>query len=227
LRGATLLVGCIGLAWGIGNVASGQTSDDFRDAEARLLRFETFSRPATIAVLDSPSTRELNSCDVHAQHALMLMEIPLADAALRSGAVQDFDQRTLSLETRARQTLACVPRDTLMWILLFGLQTQHGSLDERTFDLLAMSYETSPQEAWVAVRRIVVAIPVMRFAPAPVQDKILSEFQWLITHGFVEMTARAYAETSEATRALLQPRIDALDARSQNRFTEAVQKLRS
>jgi hypothetical protein len=227
LRVLTLVVGCWGLLWGLANVARGQVSDDFRYAEARLLRFETFGRADAVAMLESASAGDPGSCDNHAQRALMLMEIPLADAALRSGAVQDFDQRSRSLEDRARQTLGCTPRDSFVWLLLFGIETEHGVLDEHSFDLLAMSYETSPNEAWIAIRRIILAIPVIRVAPEPIGQRALDEFQNLITSGFVEAPARSYLNASPLTRSLLQPRIDQLDPRSQRNFSEALQKQRS
>lgn len=226
-RGLTCLVGCLGLAWGISNVARGETFDAFLGLETRLLKFETVSRPNAITTLNSAAARDLNACDNHAQHALMLLEIPLADAALRSGAVQDFDQRINSLEARAKRTLGCAPRDSLVWLLLFALENEHGLLDEHAFNLLAMSYDTSPNEAWIAVRRIVVAIPVVRFAPDPIQQKILTEFQNLIRRGFFEMPARSYLNASAPTRALLQSQVEELDPGRQKAFSDILQKLGS
>ena len=226
-RGLTCLVGCLGLAWGISNVARGETFDAFLGLETRLLKFETVSRTNAITTLNSAAARDLNACDNHAQHALMLLEIPLADAALRSGAVQEFDQRINSLEARAKRTLGCAPRDSLVWLLLFALENEHGLLDEHAFHLLAMSYDTSPNEAWIAVRRIVVAIPVVRFAPDPIQQKILTEFQNLIRRGFFEMPARSYLNASAPTRALLQSQVEELDPGRQKAFSDILQKLRS
>jgi hypothetical protein len=227
LRSLTLVVGCLGLFWGVSNVARGEASDDFWDIEARLLRFEAFSRMSSIAMLENAVRQDLSPCDNHAQRALMLMEIPLADAALRSGAVQEFDQRSRSLEDRARQTLGCTPRDSFVWLLLFGVEIAHGVLDKHSFDLLAMSYETSPNEAWVAIRRIVLAIPVIRVAPEPIKQKILDEFQGLVATGLVDAPARSYFRASASTRSLLQSRVDQLDPRSQRNFSEALQKLGS
>jgi hypothetical protein len=227
MRSLIGLVGLLGLAWGISNVARGDTSDAFLGLETRLLKFETVSRTNAIATLNSADARDLDGCDNHAQRALLLLEIPLADAALRSGAVQEFDQRIRSLEARARRSLGCAPRDSLVWLLLFGLENEHGILDEHAFDLLAMSYDTSPNEAWVAVRRIVLAIPVVLSAPEPIRQKILTEFQNLIRHGFVEMPARSYLSVSSPTRALLQARVEELDPRLQKTFSDVLQKLRS
>ncbi len=203
LRSLTVVVGCLGFLWGVSNIARGEGSDVFWDIEARLLRFEVFSRASSIAVLESAAGQDLNPCDNHAQRALML------------------------IETRARQTLGCTPRDSFVWLLLFGMEIEHGILDEHSFDLLAMSYETAPNEAWIAIRRIVVAMPVVRVAPEPIQQKVLMEFQDLIRHGFVEASARSYWDASASTRSLLQSRIDQLDPRSQRNFSDALQKLRS
>ena len=101
------------------------------------------------------------------------MEMPLAEAALRSGAANEFDRRIQSLETRVRQVLGCTPRESFVWLLAFNLEVLHGRLNERSFDLLAMPYETSPNEAWISIRRIVVAMPLVLSAPEPVRHKIL------------------------------------------------------
>jgi hypothetical protein len=227
LRGLTAIVGCLGIAWGISNMVRGEAADDFRDIETRLLQFEAFSQAAKTRVLASSAAQDTSGCDSHAQHALLLMEIPLVDAALRSGDLAAFNQRTRSLEARAKQALSCAPRDSLFWLVLFGLQTAHGVLDEHAFDLLAMSYQTAPNEAWIAVRRILLAVPVVRSAPGPMQEVILAEFQNLIANGYVDMPARAYQNASEAVRRDLQARVEQLDTGRQKSFADAVQRLRS
>lgn len=215
------------MAFGLSDLLRGEASDDFRDLESRLLQFETFSQATATETLASAAGWDLSSCDNHVQRALLLMEIPLADTALRSGAVHEYDERVQSLESRARQALSCTPRDSFVWLVLFGLETGHGILNEHAFDLLAMSYETSPNEAWIATRRTALAIPVVLSAPEAMQQRILTEFQNLIRNGFVDMPARSYLRASAATRALLQSRIEQLDASSQKTFFDALQSLRS
>jgi hypothetical protein len=227
LRSLTAVIGCLGIAWGLSNIVRGEAADDFRDIETRLLQFEGFSQATESRLLASAAAQDISACDSHAQHALLLMEIPLADAALRSGAIDAFNQRTRSVEARAKQALTCTPRDSFVWLVLFGLQTAHGVLDEHAFDLLAMSYQTSPNEAWIAVRRILLAVPVLRSAPGPMREKILAEFQNLIVNGFVDMPARAYQNAPEMVRQELQARVEQLDTRKQKSFTAAVQKLRT
>jgi hypothetical protein len=150
------------------------------------------------------------------------MEMSLAEAALRSGAANEFDRRIQSLETRVRQVLGCTPRESFVWLLAFNLEVLHGRLNEQSFDLLAMSYETSPNEAWISIRRIVVAMPLVLSAPEPVRLKILFEFQQLIRNGFADDAA-----ASGSVRSLLQAQIEQLDLPRQKNFSNALQKLRS
>ena len=227
LRCLTACIGCVGLAFGFSDLVRGEVSDDFRDLESRLLQFETFSQPTARQALSSAAAWNVSFCDNHAQRALLLMEIPLADAALRSGVVHEYDERIRSLEARGRQALSCTPRDSFVWLVLFGLAAGHGILNEHAFDLLAMSYETSPNEAWIGSRRTALAIPVVLSAPEPIRQKILTEFQSLVRHGFAEMPARSYLHASGPIRSLLQSQIELLDASSQKTFSDALQRVRS
>ena len=222
-----LLVGCIGIGWGVSNLATGAAADEFQSLETSVLRFETYSPAAATRMLQSTAAQDLSACDTHGQRALLLLEMPLADAALRSGAAHGFDRHLQSLTMRARQAVACAPRDSLIWLLLFGLEVEHGRLDTHAFDLLAASYDTSPHEAWVAVRRILIGVPVVLSAPEPIRQRILAEFQDLVRHRFLETPAHAYAKAPAPVRDLLLSRIEQLDLPSQKAFAEALQKFRT
>src|SRR5438045_1391844 len=119
LQTLAVLVGCAGFAWGIAGLARGAATDEFLSLEAHVLQFETFSAAMTTELLESPAAQHLSACDNHGQRALLLLEIPLAETALRSGAVRDFDRHVQSLEARSRTILACAPRNSLAWLVLF------------------------------------------------------------------------------------------------------------
>jgi hypothetical protein len=220
-------VGCVALVWAILVLPRSETADDLRDIESHLLRSETFSRASLTQTLESQVSRDLSPCDTHSQRAFLLMEMPLAEAALRSGATADFDQHIQSLETRSRQVLGCAPRESFVWLLAFDLEVLHGRLNEQSFDLLAMSYETSPNEAWISIRRIIVAMPLVLVAPEPVRRKILFEFQQLIRNGFADDAAHCYFTASSSIRSLLQAQVEQLDLPRQKNFSDALQKIHS
>jgi hypothetical protein len=215
------------VVWGIFAVPRSEAADDLRDIEGRLLRSETFSRTSLTQTLESQMSHDLSPCDTHSQRPLLLMEMPLAEAALRSGAAAEFDRHVQSLEARSRQVLGCAPRESFVWLLAFDLEVLHGRLNAQSFDLLAMSYETSPNEAWISIRRIIVAMPLVLVAPEPVRQKILFEFQKLIRNGFVDDAAHCYFIASSSIRSLLQAQIEQLDLPRQKKFSDALQKISS
>jgi len=221
-RALTLAIGCLGLVWGIFVLPRSEAADDFRDIESRLLRSETFNRTSLTQTLESQASQNVSPCDTHSQRALLLMEMPLAEAALRSGAASEFDRRIQSLEARSRQVLGCTPRESFVWLLAFNQEVLHGRLNEQSFNLLAMSYETSPNEAWISIRRIVVAMPLVLSAPEPVRHKILFEFQQLIRNGFADDAACSYLTASGSVRSLLQAQIEQLDLPRAKKLFECI-----
>jgi len=223
----TLSIGCLGLGWGIFALRQGEAADDFRDIESRLLRSENFNRTTLTQTLESQTSQNLNPCDTHSQRAVLLMEMPLAEAALRSGAAGEFDRRIKSLENRVRRLLGCAPRESFVWLVAFNLELLHGRLSPQSFDLLAMSYETSPNEAWISIRRIIVAMPLVLVAPEPVRQKILFEFGQLVRNGFADDAAHAYSVASPAICSLLQTQVEQFDPARQKDFSNALKRIRS
>lgn len=177
-------------------------------------------------MLNSTVAQRLSGCDTYAQRAMLLLEMPLAEAALRSGATKEFDLRVDALEGRVRHMLTCSPRDAFAWLTAFNLKLIHGVQDVRSFDLLAASFETSPNEAWIGVRRIGVVAPHLLNAPEPLRTNILAEFRQLIATGYVASAVAAYLNAPTTIRTVLQQQVDQLSPQQQRSFSEAVQNQR-
>jgi hypothetical protein len=220
----TLAVASIGLAWGIFVLPTSEAADDFRYLEGQLLHSETYSLQTLADKLASPAAQVLSYCDAHSQTALLLMEMRLAQAALRTGAAAEFDQHAESLELRAKRVLSCAPRRSFVWVVAFSLEIMHGRLSERSLNKLAMSYATSPNEGWIAIRRNIVALPFVLQVPELLQNKILAEFQQLIRSGFLHEAAVSYSSASASARPVLQTAIERLDSGRQKAFWETIQK---
>jgi hypothetical protein len=226
-RGATLTLGLAGLVWAMLALPQSEAADGFRDIGLRLLRSEMFSPTILTQTLENHAAPYVAPCDTPSQRALLLVEMPLAEAALRSGATAEFDSHIQSVEARARAVLGCAPRQSFVWLLMFDLEVLHGRLDEHSFELLAMSYETSPNEAWISIRRMMIAMPLLPAAPEPVRQKVLFEFQQMVRFGFEGEAARSFLAASPAVRSLLQARIEQLEPPRQKAFADALEKLRA
>jgi hypothetical protein len=220
-RCLAVALGSAGLAWGINVLPTSEAADDFRFLEDQLLQSDTFNPNTLTHKLASPPAEVVRDCDTHSQTALLLMEMRLAQVALRAGAIAEFEQRDQSMEFRLRRTLACEPRQSFVWLLAFSLDVMHGRLNEQALNLLAMSYQTSPNEAWIAIRRIMVAIPLVLIMPDRLKEEVLGEFQQLVRDGFAREVALPYSSASTSIRALLQARIERLAPGQQKQFWDA------
>jgi hypothetical protein len=209
-------------------VLPGSTAADrFWSLENKLLHFDKFE-PELLAIAEkSPAANSLSDCDTHSQTALLLAEMHLAEASLRKGELRDFEVYSQSMESRSKRVLICAPRSSYVWLLTFSLELLHGRLDQQTLALLAMSYDTSPNEAWISIRRNIVATPLVLIVPQPLQNRILFEFQQLIRNGFQDEAARSYLSASTAIRALLQTKIEQLEPSSQKRLSDAITRNKS
>lgn len=219
----TAAIGCLSLAWAVSVLPRSEAVDGYRDIDHRLLRSETFDLTTLRRVSESDASRGLSVCDTHSQRALLLMEMPLAETALRSGNAVEFDR----LEIRSRRIVSCAPRDSFAGLVLFSLEVLHGRLTERTSDLLVTSYENSPNEAWISLRRIVVAKSIVLLANEPLRKTILKEFQLLAQNRLVDDAARCYARASPSVQSLLLDQIEELDLPRRRAFSEALLKFGS
>jgi hypothetical protein len=217
----SLLLGATGLIWGLLILPVSEASDDFGYFENRLLQSETFDSSVLAHKLASPAAQDLEDCDSPAQTALLLAETNLAWSALRAGDVETFEKYANSLDSRSKRALACAPRQSFVWLLAFSSEIMHGRLNERSFNLLSTSYAVSPNEAWIGVRRIAVAIPLIMLMPESLRDSVLDEFQLLVRDGFAQDAARSYLRASGSVRSLLESRLQRVDARRQKQFWEA------
>jgi hypothetical protein len=222
-----LVLSCAGLGWGLQVFPVSEDIDQLRSLRSQLLHSETFSQQALATELSSSNSQVVSECDSDAQAALLLIEMRLAEANLRAGDVTQFDQHARSLQLRAKRTLSCAPRQSFVWSIAFSLTVLHGQLDNDSMGMLALSYETSPDEAWIAIRRNFVAVPIVQLLPEALKQEVLSEFQQLIRDGFEAEASRSFLRATGPVRSLLQARVERLDAPRQEAFWKAFRKVGS
>ena len=222
-----VLAGSIGLWWGVRALPASSAIDEFGSLQSQLLHSERFSAARLVAQLGRADLALLSSCDTSAQIALLLAEMQLAETDLQTGAVAELDQHIVSVRERAQQALGCTPRQSMIWLVAFSLNVLQGRLDDQTFRLLELSYETSPHEAWISIRRNPAAMPIVQIAPEPLRERIISEFGQLIANGFQDEAARSYLRASSSAKPVLQLELNRLDKDRQKAFWDALGEARS
>lgn len=224
-KGLMLVLSCAGLTWGFHVFPVSEDIDELRSLRSQLLHSETFSQQALATELSISNSQ--SDCDSDAQVALLLIEMRLAEASLRAGDVTQFDRHARSLQLRAKRTLSCAPRQSFVWLIAFSLTVLHGQLDSDSIGMLALSYKTSPDEAWIAIRRNFVAVPIVQLLPEALSQGVLSEFQQLIRDGFEAEASRSFLRATGPVRSLLQARVEGLDEPRQEAFWKAFKNVGS
>jgi hypothetical protein len=202
-RVAILAICASAFFWAARTLPKSLAVDRFRSVAAELLSYEQYSSASLASMLSDQAALNLDPCDTYAQRALMLAEIPLVELSLKRGAAAEFDSHVHALELRVEQILRCNPRDSFAWLVAFNLRIIHGQLDVRTFQFLDTSYDTSPNEVWIAIRRLLAAMPFLDEAPPQTRARAASEFRLLVHNGLFDEAARSYLVASDSMRAML------------------------
>lgn len=227
LRVLVLVLAASGLYWGVATLPSSEATENFHNLDLVLLRGEEFSPAFMSRQLDSRDAANASDCDTHALNALSIMDMRLAETALRQGNAAAFSKHTQSVQDRTTRLLSCVPHHSFSWLLAFTLETLHGRLDDHAYRLLDMSYRTSPNEAWISIRRNAAAMPFLEFAPVELKQRILTEFRLLAANGFSKEAARSYIGARPSAQTLLKSELENIDAAKLRAFQDALNNLRS
>lgn len=119
------------------------------------------------------------------------------DKTARAAAFGPLDQAT-------RTALACTPGDAFDWLTLFWLDLiKHGFTPENAA-FLRLSYTFGPNEAWIAIRRSRLTIPLFARLPADLRDDAVDEFVKLVdTEGVFPEMAAIFATAAPAVQGRL------------------------
>ena len=221
----TIGLALAGLLWGIVTLPRSEDADQFRRLNTELLRSENFSLRDLANKLSASNLAAESGCDSDQQTALLTIEMRLADTALHSGDSAAFDRHSLSVAQRAKRALSCTPRQSFIWLIAFSQAVLSGKLDDDTLKMLSLSYQTSPNEGWISVRRNFVATPLIPILPPDLRDSAEQEFEQLVADGFEAEAAKSFVRAQPAVQTSLQARLQHLAPARQEAFQTAVHQL--
>ena len=132
--------------------------------------------------LDSMPADQLRSVAVDAAVIrLRLLDVKLAEGALAVGSPYVTDAGAALAAALSQD-----PSNSFLWFADYSLNRLRGGALDRGSKLLRMSYETGPNEAWIAQRRSAVALTNWISLPGDLLDQALSEFVRLVQSGLYE-----------------------------------------
>jgi hypothetical protein len=170
LRAFAMLVGLIGIAWGVSEFSALRQESTIKKIADRILVGEVYKYEILLkqSSLVEPTQRPELCRPLTVRSAavirLRLAEIP-DNAALGPEPV-----RTNLAVDAIRQSLACSPADPFFWLALYALEPS------APLNYLTASYRLGPSEGWIALKRNPVAFANFDELPDDLRRIVVQEF---------------------------------------------------
>ena len=222
---AGALASALGLA-GIGwSVAAYRALPDLgvtRAISMRIGRGDAYRYDALRARADSIGTLGERTCDTAFLADGLLIQARAAENEVAAANLADLDRRFEDVERSAHRLLECAPAQSLGWLALFWARSFRTGDGASIVPLLAESYRTGPNESWIRVRRIGLAMTHLRSLPQAVRKLVLDEFHVLVALYQIELTTKIYARMDDDTRRTILAGLKGVDAGARNAFARTL-----
>jgi hypothetical protein len=216
----TLVVGISAIVWAVhvfplfraeallGDLAwSAITGEDFGDAQLGTIRGAV--EEATTTGLDSPNNT-----------SIAMIRLFLVDRGLKAGKGSPAD--IVQLETAVGDALAEAPTNSFTWLIADWLRRRKGGAMADDMTMLRMSYQTGPNEGWVAVKRNPVAVSRLSSLPGGLVDITLAEFAKMVGAGLFQEAAGVLADADPAVRERLLATLVDIDEDNRRQFARVL-----
>jgi len=142
------------------------------------------------------------------------LEVKRAEDALRAQATSNLKEAFDRLGQALDRRLSCAPTDGFAWFSLFWLRLATGGFTPADEKLLAMSYQTAPEEVWVARRRNLVAGALLPLLGPDIRPAFNRELIALLMARQYDVVGRVLAFLDAGSRDALQDDLRQIDHRT-------------
>jgi hypothetical protein len=183
VRGLIAGVGICSIVWAFSASAARRAEAPFGIAARDILRGESFDAEKLGELkrqLDSTPEDQLRpaAMDNVAIIRLRLLDAGLADRTTPAGST---DQAEVGAILTA--ALSQDPSNSFLWLADYWLDRSRGDVADLGAKFLRMSYQSGPNEGWIAMRRNPVALGNFSSLPGDLSERALSEFVRLVQSG--------------------------------------------
>ena len=135
----------------------------------------------------------------------------LLEQELLEGKRTAIDQQIEASTTATERALRAAPIDSFLWMTLYWLRTAQAGFSPDNLPLLKMSYDTGPNEGWVATRRNRMAFIAFDYLPDDLRERAFTEFVSLVRSGYIDQTAEILVGPAWRHRDVIMARIENLE----------------
>ena len=191
-RASIILFGAIAIAWAVLVIPVFLQQQKPVAMASALERGEAYDLANMLGQSGAtPRLDYLGFCNAAAlrAHTIILTKVLADPTVIENRTLQEAGWQKLHSVTRA--LLACSPSDSLGWLILFWLDVSKNGYTTEYGNYLQLSYQTSPNEAAVALWRNRLVLGLYDRLPSRFTDLAVPEFIKLVN------TERLYAEMGD------------------------------
>jgi hypothetical protein len=223
VRAILIIFGCVAFWWGIVAFRDFWTDSSTESIATRVLAGDPFKTEVMDGQISA--IRRIESaafCRPVALRSAAVIQLRIVEvSAPQSG---QSEARLYSLLRMIRSALSCAPADSFLWLALYSVENtaNHFSADDLKY--LRMSYELSPNEGWIALRRNPVAFERFRQLPADLAETAIHEFIQLLLSNFFEPAAAIFTGPAWPERELILAHLTQISSEQRRFFADALQQ---
>jgi hypothetical protein len=213
-RFLSLTFGCLAIAWALPSLQqpSGKATVN------RIIAGEPFNRNALNQLMtDLEAKARDKGCNPAVLQRIAIIRLRLVEQALSQG--QGTERELTELRTSIHRSLACVPADPFLWLVLYSVETE---LKQPQLQYLRMSYRLGPNEGWIAINRNRVVSSVFDRLPSDLAEAAINEFAGMVASGFYDEAAKILGSSAPSVREQLLSRLGRISERGRQDFAKTL-----
>ena len=216
LRASAVLVGLIGIAWGVSEFSALQQESTIKKIADRILVGDVYKYEILLkqSSLVEPTQRP-ELCRPLTVRSAAVIRLRLAEIS-DNAALGPAPVRTNLAVDAIRQSLACSPAEPFFWLALYALEPS------APVNYLNASYRLGPNEGWIALKRNPVAFANFDELPDDLRRTVVQEFVRIVEMGTIDDAVKIFVGPAWDQRELILSQMDQVPLPQRQRFQAAL-----
>ena len=162
-------------------------------------------------------------CDPIKLHNAVVVRLAISDSAIAAANHTSVDSAHTAFYDLARRALACAPTDSFVWLTLFWLDATKNGLTPANANYLRLSYAEGPNEGWIALWRVRLALALFERLPSDLSSDALNDFINLVdTSALYPETAAIFAGAAPGVQSEIIQHLKTANATSRQVFARVL-----
>jgi hypothetical protein len=164
----------------------------------------------------------LATCPRDLVRSVVSIELAALDAAQRDGKTREWQMGLAATDRLLRHGLRCFPYDGNLWLRLAMVEFARTGPTRNVADMLKMSANVAPNEAWIISPRIVFATKLLDFQLEPVRGVLEADVRTFAQHAHVGDVGVLYVRVGEQGRPVFDQSIALVDGERRTALDAAI-----